>query len=83
MRIKNAAYVLTAVEAARQWARNNPEKANEYIDKATGVIDQRTGGKYHRKLDGFGSMAKKNLTGREGSRQAPPPEPRSGPDLRA
>lgn len=84
MRLKKAAAILTAAETARQWAHKNPEQARGYIDKATGFVDKRTGGKYRSKIDGFSSMAKKNLTGGSpGSTQAPPPAPRSGPDLRA
>lgn len=63
-RFKKAAVMFTAVESARQWARSNPDKASQYIDKATGFVDQRTHGRYHRQIDGFSSTAKKNLTGR-------------------
>lgn len=83
MRFKKAAALLTAAETARQWAHKNPDKARGYIDKATGFVDQRTGGKYRSKIDGFSATAKKNLIGQQGSTQAPPPAPRSGPDLRA
>lgn len=64
-RIKNIAVVLTAAEAARQWALNNPEKAQSYIDTATGFIDQRTHGKYHSQIDSLSTAAKKNLTGQQ------------------
>lgn len=62
-RIKNIAVVLTAAEAARQWALNNPDKARSYIDTATGFVDQRTHGKYHSQIEGLSNAAKKNLTG--------------------
>ena len=91
-RIKNIAVVLTAAEAARQWAMNNPDKAQSYIDTATGFIDKRTHGKYHDRIAGLSRSVKKNLTGHDTvdgaplSGQAPPPP--SGPkkpfpDLRA
>lgn len=64
-KFKNIAVMLTAAEAARQWALNNPEKANSYIDQATGFIDKRTQGKYHSQIGSLSSSAKKNLTGRD------------------
>lgn len=92
-RIKNVAAMLTAAEAARQWALNNPDKARSYIDKATGFVDQRTKGKYHSQIDGLSNAAKKGLTGRqdvsstaEPTTEAPPAPKSSGrtfPDLRA
>lgn len=88
-----AAAVFTAAETARQWARNNPDKARSYIDKATGFVDQRTKGKYHSQIDGLSRNAKKSLTGQQdvtGSTvpgtDAPPAPKSSGstfPDLRA
>ena len=62
-KFKNAALMLTAGETARQWAKNNPEKASDYVDKATGFIDQRTKGKYHKQLSGLSQTVKKNLMG--------------------
>lgn len=62
-KIKNVAVILTAAEAARQWAHNNPDKARKFIDQATGFVDTRTKGKYSSQISGFSSMAKKNLTG--------------------
>lgn len=64
-RFKNAAVVFTAAETARQWARNNPDKARGYIDRATGFVDQRTKGKYRSQIDSLSRNAKKNLTGRD------------------
>src|SRR5699024_9991591 len=62
-KFKKAAVVLTAVEAARQWAHNNPEKADAYIDRATDFVDQRTQGKYHAQIEGLSARAKSVLTG--------------------
>lgn len=64
-KFKNVAVLLTAAEAARQWAMNNPDKAETYIDQATGFIDKRTQGKYHSRIDSLSNAAKKNLTGRD------------------
>ncbi|KRE37551.1 hypothetical protein ASG73_07755 [Janibacter sp. Soil728] len=86
-KFKNAALMLTAAEGARQWAKNNPDKANDYVEKATGFIDQRTKGKYHKQLDGLSRTMKKNLLGDtiKGStvHGDVPPSPRPFPDVRA
>lgn len=91
-KFKNAALVFTAAEGARQWARNNPDKASQYVDKATGFVDKRTQGKYHKQLAGLSQTVKKNLTGQQtvqGSTvvgETPPAPRRSSkpfPDLRA
>lgn len=91
-RFKNAAMMITAAEAARQWARNNPDKASGYVDKAAGFVDKRTHGKYHKQLDGLSQTVKKNLAGHETVRGSTvhgeaPPAPKSSkrpfPDLRA
>lgn len=94
-RFAKAAAMLTAAETARQWARNNPDKARSYIDKATGFVDQRTKGKYHSQIDSLSTNAKKSLTGqdtvsgstvRDTDAPAPPqgsPSSRPFPDLRA
>jgi hypothetical protein len=69
-KFKKAAVVLTAVEAARQWAHNNPEKAGTYIDKAGDFVDKRTQGKYHSQIDGLSARAKSALTGTSGASSA-------------
>ena len=88
-KFKNAAVVLTATETARQWARNNPDKAGDYIDKATGFIDRRTKHKYHKQLGGLSRTVKKNVTGVDTVRGSAvhdaPPAPKGDtpfPDLR-
>lgn len=40
-----------AAEAARRYARNNPEKVRKITDRAARVADQRTGGKYRNQID--------------------------------
>ncbi len=52
----------TAAEAARQWAKNNPDKANDYIDKASAAVDKRTKGKYSKQLTGATQKAKEAVT---------------------
>ncbi|MDN5548423.1 MAG: antitoxin [Rhodococcus sp. (in: high G+C Gram-positive bacteria)] len=91
-KFKNAALMLTAGETARQWAKNNPEKASEYVEKATGFIDQRTQGKYHKQLSGLSQTVKKNLLGKQtvkgstvhgDTSDVPNASARPFPDLRA
>ena len=90
-KFKNAALMLTAAEGARQWAKNNPDKASDYVEKVTGFIDQRTKGKYHKQLAGLSQTVKKNLAGDtiKGSavRGETPDAPRTSkkpfPDMRA
>ena len=48
----------TAAEAARQWAKNNPDKAQAYIDKAGSVVDKQTKGKYSQKITKASTKAK-------------------------
>ncbi|NYF98966.1 antitoxin [Janibacter cremeus] len=84
-----AAAVLTAVESARRWAHQNPDKATGYIDKATGFIDKRTKGKYHSQIGGISSQAKKAFTGQQGVSGTTVPGETTGrtdrpyPDMRA
>ena len=92
-KFKNAAVMLTAAETARQWARNNPDKARTYIDKATGFVDERTKGRYHKQLTGLSQTAKKRLTGQQtvkgstvrddATSQTQPGSTRPFPDVRA
>ncbi len=70
-KFKKAVVMLTAAEAARQWAHNNPETARKFIDQATGFANQRTGGKYSQQFSSFSSMAKQNLTGGKGRQPFP------------
>jgi len=41
-----------AVEAARRYARNNPDKVNRMAEKAANFVDKRTKGKYHKTING-------------------------------
>lgn len=58
-KLRKAAVIAGAAEMARQWVRNNPDKAQVYIDKAASAFDGRTGGKYSTKVRGASSAAKK------------------------
>jgi hypothetical protein len=41
-----------AVEAARRYAKANPEAVGKIANQAAGLVDQATGGKYHDQIDG-------------------------------
>lgn len=43
--------VAGAVDAARRYAKNNPDKVRHYTDKAGAFVDKQTKGKYHDKID--------------------------------
>ncbi|HEY2192421.1 MAG TPA: antitoxin [Actinomycetospora sp.] len=49
--MRRVAALGAAVAAARQYARQNPEKVNRYADQAASFIDQRTRGRFRRQLD--------------------------------
>lgn len=50
--IRKLVVLAGATEAARRYAKNNPEKVNKMADQAAEFIDTRTGGKYRSQLDG-------------------------------
>jgi hypothetical protein len=49
--MRRVAALGAAVAAARQYARQNPEKVNRYADQAAAFVDQRTHGRFRRQLD--------------------------------
>jgi hypothetical protein len=49
--MRRVAALAAAVAAARQFARQNPEKVNRYADQAASFIDARTHGRFSRQLD--------------------------------
>jgi hypothetical protein len=57
-KIKNLAALAAAFEAGRRYARNNPDKANKYVDQAAEFVDKQTKGKYHGQIDGVVSKVK-------------------------
>ena len=51
-KIKNLAALAAAVEAARRYARSNPDKAAKYLDQAAAFLDKQTKGKYSGHVSG-------------------------------
>ncbi|OZM75228.1 hypothetical protein CFN78_03470 [Amycolatopsis antarctica] len=54
--LRKLAALAGAAEAARRYARKNPEKTAQYADKAARFVDKQTKGKYHQQID---SVARK------------------------
>ncbi len=57
-KLKNLAALAAAVEAARRYARSNPDKAAKYLDQAAAFLDKQTKGKYSSKIDGVANQVK-------------------------
>lgn len=65
--IKRLALLATAAEAARRYAKSNPDKAAKYLDQAAAFVDKQTKGKYSGHIRGATDKAK----GLAGIRQTP------------
>lgn len=50
--LRKLATLATAAEAARRYARSNPEAAGKYLDQAASFIDKQTKGKYSSSITG-------------------------------
>ena len=57
-KLKNLAALAAAIEAARRYARSNPDKAAKYLDQAAAFVDKQTKGKYTSKVDGVVKQVK-------------------------
>lgn len=51
-RLGKVAVLAGAVEAARRYARQNPDKVNKAAGQAGRFVDERTKGKYSSQIDG-------------------------------
>jgi hypothetical protein len=49
--MRRVAALAATVAAARQYARQNPEKVNRYADQAAEFVNSRTAGRYRRQID--------------------------------
>ena len=65
--IKRLALLATAAEAARRYAKSNPDKAAKYLDQAAAFVDKQTKGKYSGQVRGAADKVK----GLAGIRQTP------------
>lgn len=55
---RRLATLATAAEAARRYAKSNPDKAGKYLDQAAAFVDKQTKGKYRTQIDGVAKKAK-------------------------
>lgn len=55
---RRLATLATAAEAARRYARTNPDKAGRYLDQAAAFVDKQTKGRYHTQIEGATRKAK-------------------------
>jgi hypothetical protein len=55
---RRLAVLAGAAEAARQYARKNPDKAGRFVDQAAGFVDKQTRGKYSGQIRGAAQKAK-------------------------
>jgi MT0933-like antitoxin protein len=65
--MRRLALLATAAEAARRYAKSNPDKAAKYLDQAAAFVDKQTKGKYSGQIHGAADKAK----GFAGIRQTP------------
>lgn len=55
---RRLATLATAAEAARRYAKSNPDKAGKFVDQAATFVDKQTKGKYRTQIDGAARKAK-------------------------
>jgi hypothetical protein len=56
--LRKLAVLATAAEAARRYAKSNPDKAAKFVDQAAQFVDKQTKGKYSGQIQGAASKAK-------------------------
>lgn len=71
--LRKLTVVASAAEAARRYAKKNPDKVSKIADQAGRFVDQRTKGKYHHQITNAVSKVHR-ATGR-------PPGPNPGPSV--
>jgi hypothetical protein len=56
--IRRLAVLAGAVEAARRYAKKNPEQAAKYVDQAAQFVDKQTKGRYSGQITGVAQKTK-------------------------
>jgi MT0933-like antitoxin protein len=56
--LRKLATIAAAGEAARRYAKKNPDQAAKYLDQAAAFVDKQTKGKYTAKIDGVTQKVK-------------------------
>jgi hypothetical protein len=70
--IRRLAFLAGAAGAAQQYAKRNPDKVNRLASRAGQMLDKRTKGKYHNKINGVVEKVRQS-TGRPGPSEYRPP----------
>ena len=66
MPFRKIAALGAAADAARRFARKDPQKTQSYLDKAAGFADRQTKGKYTRQIRSVSDKAGQAALGDEG-----------------
>ncbi|MFC4946883.1 antitoxin [Pseudonocardia sp. GCM10023141] len=66
--IRKLATLAATAEAARRYAKANPEKAGKFLDQAAAFVDKQTKGKFRTQIEG----AKRSAKGAAGIREDRP-----------
>ncbi|GEL19642.1 antitoxin [Pseudonocardia asaccharolytica] len=56
--LRRITVLASAAEAARRYARRNPDKAARFVDQAAEFVDKQTKGKYSGQIGGAASKVK-------------------------
>jgi hypothetical protein len=56
--LRKLATIAAAGEAARRYAKKNPDKAAKYLDQAAAFVDKQTKGRYSTQIDGVAQKVK-------------------------
>ncbi len=70
--IRKLAAIAGAAEAARRYAKKNPDKTSKYLDQAAQFVDKQTKGKYSGQIDG---VTRRPRAWRASTPRAPPELP--------
>jgi hypothetical protein len=57
-KLRNLAAIVAAAEAARRYAKSNPEQAGKYLDQAAAFVDKQTKGRYSSQISGVTGKVK-------------------------
>jgi hypothetical protein len=68
--LRKLATIAAAGEAARRYAKKNPDKAAKYLDSAAAFVDKQTKGRYTSRIDGV-TQKVKGVAGASSSPGAP------------
>jgi len=78
--LRKLAVLAAAAEAARRYAKKNPDQAAKYVDQAAGFVDKQTKGKYRGQIDGAAQKTKSAAgINRPGPATTPTPTPTPPP----